>query len=103
YAGLPLPQAGGSRLRRDEAGLRKDSTSAWVLMDGALANFSTNRSKVAEGACGLILDLASLTNKSSNLHLAFDYTMASAAESLHVHLWGYVDVSSASQTPTLNL
>lgn len=104
YAGLEPLVGGGARLLRDDQSLRKNLVSAWEIREGELVNFSTNLSAVAEGAVGRIFNLAFLsTNAGSKLKLEFDYATSSPYEKLHVHLWGYVDVSSTPSTHTLNL
>ena len=69
-----------------------------------ISNSSTVDGQVAEGALGLISDLASLAGTGHDkLELSFDYTLGDPAEELYVHLWGYVDVSSTTANSVMNL
>lgn len=92
------------RLERDSIGFCKANTSAWTVSGGVLANVSSSNNTVGEGALGRMVNLSSFSNlHSSQLSLGFDYSPGDPGEILYVHLWGYVDGSSASNTPTMNL
>jgi hypothetical protein len=93
-----------SRLRRDDIGFKKDASSAWTVLDGVLENTGVSVDKVSEGALAQMIDLTSFADgPEDRLKLEFDYELADPSEILYVHLWGYVDVSSAASTATMNL
>lgn len=91
--------AGG--LLRDDEGWRKSSGSAWTVTDGWIANSSLRSDFVAEGSIAQILDLSTFSNlNSSELSLDFEYSMATTSETLHVHLWGFVENATTSSPTT---
>jgi hypothetical protein len=95
---------GSGRLLRDDFVFTRSGVGAWTLTNGVIANASAANNNVGEGAMGRMVDLSAFGNLNTNrLTLQFDYTTADPAERLYVHLWGYVDVSSGSSTPVMNL
>ncbi len=91
----------GGGLLRDSVGFR--AGGAWEIDSGRLSNTSLVNNATAEGAAGAIIDLSSLADPTvSEFTLSFDYTMAEYTEALYVHVWGYIDHSSSSNTAIMN-
>ena len=91
----------GGGLTRDSVGFR--AGGAWEIDSGRLSNTSLVNNSTAEGAAGVIIDLASLEDPTVNeFTLSFDYTLAEYTETLFVHVWGYIDHSSSSNTAIMN-
>lgn len=108
----PSLTSGG--LVRDSTGWRKGSAQTWAISGGVLMNpggstnsNETQRQRENEAAVGQIVDLSSFSGlgTTSHLELSFDYSMNDPAETLYVHLWGYVENATASTptTGTMNL
>jgi len=80
----------------------KGYTSAWER-NGALVNTSTVNSTVSEGAVGYVIAVPKGSLSSENkLTINFDYTRGSENETLYMHVWGLVNVSSNDTTNIMN-
>ncbi|WP_020684023.1 putative Ig domain-containing protein [Rubritalea marina] len=91
------------RLQRNDVGFRHTVGSDWQVNNQTLSNSSNDVSKFGTGAIGAMIDLSSHDSGPQNvITLSFDYTTADPAEELVVHFWGYTDVSSSSNTNTMN-
>ena len=101
---VDLDNIAANYMTRDSVGFVKSESSAWSAADGVLSNASLENNAVSEGALGIIINLDAFADSNYNqIQLSFDYTTASASETLYAHLWGYVDVNSSSSTLTMNL